>query len=199
MYLVLSLLICFGATMYEFLHGDELLIKISYGIVIPLLILIPRFVLIRNTQFKNLVGINWLRDVEFILVFILLFNTPASLFWHDMDFQYDRFLHFMIGFLLVPLLALLLRSILEFFGDKISKRKLPWLTFVLLLVALFIWEWYQFSLDNMFGTKTFSDSTQLIVVDFWEDILFGFLGAVLGLATFCETSKFKLKFKQDKK
>ena len=59
--------------------------------------------------------------------------------------------------------------------------KIIGIVFALVFIGLFAWEGFQFSADQILVTKMFADGSQPIIVDFWEDILFGFIGSVIGL------------------
>lgn len=153
---------------------------ICYGIIIPLAVSMPKIAVRLYPRLKAAAPFNWLGQVELMLFVVIILNAPASLFLHDMGFQYDRFLHFMMGFVWMPLLLALAFPLIKLSGHQFSKRSLAAMVFAIVFVCLFLWEGLQFSIDRIFGTKLFFDTTQPIQLDFTEDIIFGFAGAVAG-------------------
>lgn len=178
MYLVLTIALSLSVALFSFLTSKELVVIVPYGIVIPLLVLIPRFVIQKVVRTE---GNDWLKRSEAAAFLIVLCNAPASLFFHDMGFQYDRFLHFSMGVVLTPAALIMAMLFFRKMEKEISKKSALWLTAILAFIGLFAWEGFQYFLDLVFGTKLFYDSVQPIVVDFWEDIFFGFAGVLLGL------------------
>ncbi|MDA1038500.1 MAG: hypothetical protein O2877_02305 [bacterium] len=174
MILFITIAICFITVIIEFFLKGKLVIIIPYGIVIPLLVLLPRFFF--YPRFKNIVSATWLKHLEIILLFVVLINAPASLWFHDLGFQYDRFLHFFAAFLATLF-------IIRFFSPLFETRSTWYLLGILtVLVSLtFVWEGLQWSIDMFFNTYLFHDSKQIITIDFWEDISFGSLGAALAV------------------
>lgn len=181
MYIFIALIICFGAATFEFLSEGSLAVLIPYGLINPILILTPRFLIKRLLEKKGVTGTGWLVRAEALLLLVILFNALGSLFFHALGFQYDRFLHFMMGFVCVPSAVIYFSVFFRIAGRHASsKNKLLFVTFTSVFVALFAFEGLQFSLDTVFGSNLFSDAVQPIFIDFWEDIFFGFTGALLG-------------------
>ncbi len=169
----LILFITYGTVLIEWLTTQRGVVLIPYGIVNPLLAFIPRA--LYYSTLKGQVTRRWLSTLELLIVFMLLINAPASLWWHEMGFQYDRFLHFGAAFLAVPILVLLIGG----FRRSLSAALRP--TLILMFIALFAWEGFQYTSDILFGTQLFHDSVQSIQRDFTEDIIFGALGIITAL------------------
>jgi hypothetical protein len=159
MYLTISLILSLGTALFEYWRGGEMVVIVSYGVIVPFLVIGAKFIFEKGRKF------------ELLILFSIIFNAPASLFFHNIGFQYDRFLHFAMGLISAIFLALLLK-----------KRSMPmYLIFSILFVGVFAWEGLQFSVDQIFGTKVFFDIVQPIEVDVLEDIVFGLSGVIVGL------------------
>ena len=65
--------------------------------------------------------------------------------------------------------------------NKVIKNS-QFLIFIFLIsaIGLFVWEGYQFLIDSLFGTSLFHDASQAILIDFWEDVIFGLAGVIMG-------------------
>jgi len=179
---IASLILSFITAFTGFLLNGELVFIISYGIIIPLLILLPRII----TKFdKKLSAViikkKWLKKVDFYVFFIILFNAPGSLVFHELGFQYDRFLHLGTAFFAALILLLILLPSAEVRKKKIKKSSLLLILFTILFFSLFLWEAFQYTSDQIFGTKLFFDVKQPIELDFGEDIFFGFLGLMIAI------------------
>ena len=157
------------------------IVLISYGIVVPLLIFLPRFFYYFDVRAKEVVKYEWIKKIEYFSFFIIILNAPASLILHDLGFQYDRFLHFGVPFFSLIVFLLLWLSVMKINGEEIKKRKLLICLFLILFASLFLWEILQYSIDQIFGTKLFFDAKQKIEVDALEDILFGVSGLLVAL------------------
>ena len=170
----LSLLISFLTSAAEFLNGDRWSVIIPYALVVPIFLCLPRFVFV--PYLRPAVNGSWLEKVELSLFSILILNAPASLWFHKMGFQYDRFLH-AFSALFVFLIAVLVFIAWKQKNNRIVTAKNSTLPILFVgVLCLFLWEGFQFSSDQIFGTYLFADAVQDIYVDFWEDILFGSFG-----------------------
>jgi len=176
---IFSLIISFFAALVEFLKGEKIIeIVIPYGFILPLLILLPRFIFTKNLKIKKVVKIDWVKYIERLWFFIMIFNTPGSLILHRLGWQYDRILHFALAFLSSFLVLLILLPVFKIKRWQIEKKKIIILVFLIVFCGLFLWELFQYTIDQLFGTKLFFDVSQNIKVDFWEDIFFGFWGLI---------------------
>ncbi len=182
MFLAITIILSLAAASFEFFTSRSTEVLVSYGLIVPLLSMAPRFILGRILEGRGVSGKRWLAKAESLIFLIVLFNAPGSLFFHGMEFQYDRFLHFSMGIASTALVFVMLMVIMRAAGLRAeSKGRVLFLAFVLTFVGLFAWEGLQFTVDKVFSTRLFSDTTQPIVIDFWEDIVFGFVGVLLGL------------------
>jgi len=178
--LKLSILISILTSFIESFTSQRLDIIIPYGIIVPAILFLPRLYLFQ--KFKNVVRTKWTPSIERINFFMLAVNAPASLILHELGFQYDRLLHFVVAFLAFQALILLFLPIYNIFNKKqITKFKALIFAFTISFIGIFLWEAYQYIFDIGFGTHLFSDASQDITVDFWEDIIFGFLGILTAL------------------
>jgi hypothetical protein len=179
--IIFSLSISLVTALTGLLLEKRAIIAVSYGIIIPLAIFLPRFVYKFDPKVRNVVNWKWVKKLEFFAFFIIILNAPGSLILHDLDFQYDRFLHLFSAFFAFIIFFLLWLPVLKIKGKKIEKRSFLLFVLITLFIALFFWEALQSSIDMVFGTKLFFDKSQTIEVDFSEDICFGLLGLAAAL------------------
>jgi len=177
---VYSLALVWGAGLIELFTPARMSVLVPYVFIFPILILAPRLILVIDKKFKEVVSSEWLKQVEVFIFLILAFNVPGSLVFHDLGFQYDRFLHFIVAFLALALFLILWLPVMKINGERIEKKRILIMLFFVLFFSLFFWEMFQFTSDQIFGTKSFFDVRQSIARDFLEDILFGTLGLILG-------------------
>ena len=174
--IIASLFASVATVLIELFTKDRGIVLVSYGFVILLLILLPRFFYYFDANIKKTVKKEWVKKLEYFGFFIVILNAPASLILHKLGFQYDRFLHFSAAFFAFIVFLLLWLPVMKINGEEIEKRKLLFYLFAILFVSLFLWEILQYNIDQIFGTKLFFDTEQEIKVDFLEDILFGTCG-----------------------
>ncbi|MEK9179797.1 MAG: hypothetical protein AAB897_00055 [Patescibacteria group bacterium] len=176
-----SLVLSWAAALIEFFGRGKSIVFIPYGIVIPLVLLVPRILLFWSPRFREGTGVDWLKKVERLIFLILFLNVPGSLYLHDIGLQYDRFLHLVVGFLSALLLFHFVAPAEKLFAPHMRKITTLELAFTILFVGLFFIEGVELFTDYSFGTnEIFGDVAQPLFVDFWEDIMFGFTGIVLG-------------------
>ncbi len=183
-YLILTLTVSFLTVAAEYFWKDGKVVLIAYGLINPFLAFIPRIFIKFSSRFRNSIGNGWLRKMEFHIFLAMLINAPGSLFFHGVapQYEYDRFLHF-AGGIFLPVLSLgILIPVLKMYGINIRRTKVIWFGFFAITAGLFVFEFYQFSVDKIFGTHLFWDGAQPIQNDFTEDIVFGFIGMLIGLA-----------------
>ncbi len=163
-------------TGFVFLVQGNIYDFISYMFVIPLLVSLP--VLFEHFSHRPS---HYRTHIDRLVFAIVALNIPGSLFLHEQfsQFQYDRFLHFSVGILLMPLAYYLLLFLCP--SLTFSRSSLLGIFFIL-FIGLFLWEGNQFLRDKFFHSKTFYDYSQGIVQDFWEDIMFGSVGLVISTA-----------------
>lgn len=175
MVLLFSEIVSFLTAAIELAGTNRMVVWLPFLAIIPLLIAIPRT--------AHLLGVvshmsrEWLYQVEWRVLAIVVLNAPGSLWLHGAGIQYDRFLHFSVAFFAAQIVVLVL--VAYFQGER--KRLVLGVAAVLAFVSLFAWEAFQWGVDVAFGTTLFFDVAQHIDIDFWEDILYGFTGAFLSL------------------
>lgn len=174
--IIASLVVSIATVLIELFTRSRGIVLISYGIIIPLLIFLPRFFYYFDAKIKEVVKYEWIKKIEYFSFFIIILNAPASLILHDLSFGYDRFLHFVAASFSLIIFSLLWLPVMKINGEEIKKRKLLICLFLILFASLFLWETLQYSIDQIFGTKLFFDAKQKIEVDFLEDVLFGVCG-----------------------
>ncbi len=163
------------------IEGDMTIVFYSYGIVVPLLILVPNLVYRFHKATSNILGRKGIWFINLFMLTILLVNIPGSLYFHSAGIQYDRIIHFSAG-LLIFLLVVMLRVLLLSKSKRLrAKTQILTTSFIGVFVALFVWEGYQYSIDQIFGSKLFFDAAQSIYVDVTEDILYGLGGMIIAL------------------
>ena len=180
--IIVSLIVSIATALTAFFIGGKAIVVISYGFVIPLVLLSPRFFYYFDSQVKKAVNFQWVRKIDFFAFFILFFNAPASLILHDLNFQYDRFLHFSAAFFGLIVFLLLWLPVVRVKGKEIKKTSFLLFVLIVSFFGLFLWEGIQYSIDQVAGTDLFFDPNQIIFRDVSEDIIFGLAGLILALA-----------------
>jgi len=185
--IILSLLAVFAG----YILGAKPVVYWSYGLVNPALMLLL-YAASRHREMRRYCSASWLKLTSGVLTIIILLNAPGSVYLHDLGVQYDRFLHFTAAFVALLLLLILLTplSARRHGTESLDRKKLLQMTFLLLFLGLFLWEGLQWSIDQLFGTRLFFDSTQPIAIDATEDILFGFVGMLLGAVYVVKSKSF---------
>jgi len=178
MYLLLSILVSFGVAAIEFVSVEPRLeVLIPYGIFVPAALCIPRGLYLASTRLRSVVSREWGERIEALLFAIIVFNAPASLWWHRAGFQYDRFLHFIVALCATFIAALVFAACYRLLREKRASKTLILTTTAFAMVStLFVWEGFQWSVDTLFATHIFGDAIQKAAVDVGEDILFGAFG-----------------------
>ena len=176
--IIASLVVSIATFLIELFTRSRNIVLVSYGIIAPLLIFLPRFFYYFDAKIKEVVKYEWVEKIEYLSFFIIILNAPASLILHNLGFQYDRFLHFVVPPFSLIIFLLLWLPVMKINGEEIKKRKVLICLFMILFASLFLWETLQYSIDQIFGTKLFFDAKQRIEVDFLEDILFGTCGLI---------------------
>ena len=177
--IIVGIVISLIVSVYELLTRQRGIVWIAYGILNPLILLLPRVIYYRWREIRKRATIDMVKRVELLGALAIALNIPGSLFFHDMGVQYDRVIHFSTVALYV-LMAFIIVSL--FFEKPLDNKKnvLKW-SGIAVFLGLFLFELFQFMLDIMFGTHLFFDLKQSITVDILEDILFGTAGLALGL------------------
>jgi len=179
--IIASLFVLVATVLIELFTRSRGIVLVSYGLVILLLILLPRFFYYFDVNIKKTVKNEWIKKIEYFSFFIIILNAPASLILHDLGFGYDRFLHFSAAFFSLIIFLLFWLPVMKINGEEIKKRKVLISLFLVLFVSLFLWEILQYNIDQLFDTKLFFDAKQKIEVDVLEDILFGLCGLLIAL------------------
>ncbi len=186
-----GILLSWATVIASFWLNPKAVIWIPYGIVNPLLFSMPRILRATIPAVRARVGEEWLRTVEILAALIILVNAPGSLILHDLGIQYDRFLHFICG-VLILLIVVPLVSAIRGFGASVSVTL--WISVTLVFVGLFGFEAFQYSSDRVFGTLLFHDQVQSIERDVMEDIIFGTLGLALTVAALARSKRLRHLF-----
>ncbi len=178
--IIASLIISISTAIAGFILNKGVVI-VSYGFIVPLVLLLPRFFYYLDLKVKQTVNLNWVKRLDFFAFFVIILNAPASVYLHDLNFQYDRFLHFTAAFFGLIIFFLLWLPVIKIKGKEI--KKIRFLLFVLIIsfFGLFLWEGLQYSIDQVAGTDLFFDPSQIILRDVSEDIIFGLAGLILSL------------------
>jgi hypothetical protein len=174
--IILSLVISISTALIGLIFQGVGIVFISYGFVIPLMLFLPRLFYL-DKQVKQVVKFKWVKKIEYYSFFLVLFNAFGSLILHDLGFQYDRFLHFIAGFLGSIIFLFIWLPV----STKLNFNRFLIFVFFLSIFGIFLWEGLQYSVDQLFGTKLFFDANQNIKVDFLEDVFFGSCGLILAL------------------
>lgn len=177
---ILTLGITWGTALAEYFSFGRLYVTVPYAFVIPVFVILPRALYYTYARARNRASAEWLAKMERALFIIVGLNAPASLYLHNLGFQYDRFLHFAMGAVYFYAFVLLIAIFFE--HPDILMRGTPFVALIVGGIAMaFLWEGSQYTLDQLFGIHLFSDRVQDIKRDFWEDIIFGILGGIITL------------------
>jgi hypothetical protein len=179
MAIILGIIISLIVSVYELLTQQRGIVWIAYGILNPLILLLPRVVYYRWRGIRERATIGMVKRIELFGALVIALNVPGSLFFHDMGVQYDRVIHFSTVILYVLMASLIVSLFYEKPSDN-KKHILKW-SGIAVFLGLFLFELFQFTLDTVFETHLFFDLKQSITVDILEDILFGTAGLVSGL------------------
>lgn len=177
--LIIGIIISLLTSVYELLTQQRGVVWIMYGFVNPLLILFPRIIYYRWSWIRERTTVALIKRIEFLGALIIIVSVPGSLFFHDVGVQYDRFIHFSTGILLVFMASVIASAFYENHSDN-KKHILKW-SGIAVFIGFFLFELFQSYMDMIFGTHLFFDLKQDIVIDVTEDILFATFGLVLGL------------------
>lgn len=181
MTLWVSLALSWGAALVEFFGRGKTVVFIPYAIVVPIVLLLPRFLWRVLPSLRRSWDGAWLASVQRVNLALVAFNIPGSLWLHAMGIQYDRFLHFAVGIATVFLLSLLALGFEQMFLGRVLKKDILIWSGAFMLIGVFLWELLQFTIDRASGSRLFYDVAQDIRADFIEDIAFGLLGSLVGL------------------
>jgi len=176
---IVGLMISILTSVYEVFTQQRGVVWISYGFINPLLLLLPRIIYYRWSWIRERASVVLVKRVELLGTLILAVSVPGSLFFHDIGVQYDRFIHFSTGILLIFMASL---SASIFYKNHLDNKKhiLKW-SGMAVFVGFFLFEFFQFSTDKIFGTHLFFDLKQKITIDVTEDISFATFGLIFGL------------------
>lgn len=195
---IIALIASYLAVLIALLTSQEVIVMVVYGLVAPALILVPRLLYRYTQSLKKRVNFEWVLQLEKLSIWVIVFNAAGSLYLHShpFGFQYDRILHFMMGLLAVLIVGLLWLLKNSRVADTRTGRlnRILFKTGACVFVGLFAWELIQFVQDKFAGTQLFFDPDQHIVVDFWEDIIFGFVGLMAGLYIYAYKFKYYLNY-----
>lgn len=152
----------------DFMGGSAFLVVI--------LILLP-IVIFRT---KNAKKKDARRSLQIKIAAALIFNAFGALGLfklYAVGFEYDKFVHFLVAFLLSGEAYYLFRV---WYGW--NRKKAMAISAAIILISGIIWEPAEFLLDIIFGTQTLGLYGKEVTRDTLADISFNFLGVFLGLA-----------------
>lgn len=192
--LIIGVIISLLTSVYELFTQQRGVVWIIYGIVNPLLLLSPRIIYYRWSRIRKRITIALIKRIELLGALMIAVGIPGSLFFHDVGVQYDRFIHFSNGILLVFMASMIASTFYESHSDN-KKHILKW-SGIAVFIGFFLFELFQSYMDMIFGTHLFFDLKQDIVIDVTEDILFATFGLILGL--FAIYHKFDSIFSKNK-
>lgn len=176
--LLASLFVAFTSLL---VFGAPTVVFYGYGIVAPILILLPYVIHLVDRGTTRFLSTESLWYFGLYALLTVAVNAPASLYFHPAGIQYDRFVHFAVAFLGFLFLCHLRFLMTEKIAVA-SVKKFGFLSssFLIIFAGLFAWEAYQYAVDALFGSTLFFDVGQHIVTDVREDILYGVAGIATG-------------------
>jgi hypothetical protein len=176
---ILTFILTIAVALIEFFGRGIDDVYIAHGIITPIFLFIPLILFFLQKQLQE-TGVKTIKKLYGYFFVIILINAPGNLILHEINIQYDRFLHLAMGFLILSPLMLFCVLISKMLHIEITNHKLFLKTaFLVAFIGLFLFEGLQYTTDQIFGTKFFFDATQNIKVDFFEDIVLGFVGLFL--------------------
>lgn len=145
------------------------------GIASVFIILSPRLVLNPVGDDHKKKSIDFVQDA---LSLILVLSSAGGIGLYQLyryGFQYDKFLHFFVSFILVITICNFL-----FYWHKIHIAK----TFVYIAIGVvaagFFWELFEYLTDLCLGTQTFGFYGELVFRDTVWDMIMNAFGAIIG-------------------
>jgi hypothetical protein len=154
----------------------------TYGLINPIFVALPRVFFYVHPYLRLRVNRQWCFMLEFFSFWAILFNAPGTLWLHQAGIQYDRLLHLSAGVITTATIAVLLVPFFARLPASKMKKIVLSATFTFACFGIFLWEGIQYTSDRLLGSRLFYDVTQNIRQDFLEDIFFGFLGILVGVA-----------------
>jgi len=116
-WLLATFVACAIVVAIELATDAQKIVMIPYGIIIPILVLLPRISFYLNQKSIRNLSEKWINIMDFLVFLMVIFNAPLSLFLHQQEYQYDRFLHTIVPFISF-LLATLFLIPSKIFEDK---------------------------------------------------------------------------------
>lgn len=179
--LVIGIFLSLATAAASYFTRHEAIVYVPYMFIIPALMMVPRVWYRCSRSLRHRVTLRWVTQLERVGLAIILLNIPGVLFLHVRypQYQYDRFLHLAavaVGTYGWGLVLMNSRRL------AVHRRRLLTVIGVIIFIQLFVWEGLQWTQDQAVGSHTFYDYNQPIQKDFWEDIGFGALGLLIGLA-----------------
>lgn len=181
--IIIIILVSVSTAVVEFfVKGTPTVVFYSYAFIVPLIVLVPHVLYATSRRFSERISDGWLLWIDRLVFGVIIINIPGSIYFHEAGIQYDRFIHFGGAFGVFLISIFLFIAFRHSFANKsINIGRILGILFFVLFIGLFLWEGFQFKLDQLLGTRLFFDTAQSIEVDFWEDILFGLLGLITAL------------------
>lgn len=141
-----------------------------------ILILLPVVIFRTNNTKKK----DARRNLQIKIAIALIFNAFGALGLfklYEVGFEYDKFVHFLVAFILSGEVCHFFRV---WYGW--NRKKAMAISAAIILISGIGWEPVEFLLDIIFGTQTFGLFGKEVLRDTLADIFCSFLGVFLGLA-----------------
>ena len=179
-----------------FLFKKQYFLGVVWTIITPLLLVIPKalYKLVKKDYNEKL-----LNTFEMFALLLLITSVGHTLYFKSLGIDFDSFSHFfnlVIYTLIFGILYYLIKT--KITKKKVSVNEIMTFSFIFtLILAVILWEKFQFYGDKLFGTKMFSDPIQDPYLDSFLDQIFGTIGTITGLIIlYLEFEKWLIKWKR---
>mgnify|MGYP001613858946 CR=1 FL=1 len=155
-----------------------------------LLATLPHFIFARRGQPSDEARRRALQRLENVIGFGLLLSAAGMLGFYELyryGFEYDKVIHF-----LFPLLGALVISQFFHVWYEIAFTRAVYLTALLIFAGSIMWEFYEFTADQVFHSGAFGQGGTRIFEDTTLDLLMNFFG--ISFAVLITKSRFSSRF-----
>ena len=164
------------------LFQAEYYLAFTWIILVPLLMLLPRN-LYKINFIKNNYNHKLVDTFEILILIILITSAGFTLGLKDINIDFDSFFHFLNSVIYTIITGIIYYIIRARNYIIPSRLEVTLFTFVFnLVLAVILWEKFQYFNDQIFGTKMFYDEFQNIKLDSFLDQVFGSIGTITGSA-----------------
>jgi len=177
---IVATILSLAASAYG-LYTEDLTLFIPYLFLHPTLLWFVGSLRLFN-PINRITTPDWSHALQTWMAWAIMFNIFESVFFAEMGFQYDIFLHFGVSFFLTLVTFLLYPVIRYLITEKVLRRYHSVRAVILIMIIGGIgFEALEAASDTLFQTKLFWDASQSIQVDVAVDLFMDGLGIAVAL------------------